>query len=241
MTGAAGCTAAGTVGSAAADRRDRILRAAWDLFAEQGYDSTSIRDIAEAAGITATALCGHFTAKREMLDALLAPLLDGLDAITETAAGQRPVDREGALRAFVIVVSTAAPTVALLAEPATLHGTTLQLDGEGRLAQLARALAGADDPRAVLAVRCALDAARSGLAAALRWRFEDEHAGRFRSGPVAAGPPMLTGDQIDLVVQAGLRAWRAIDPAPTTTASGALVDRAAPRRAHSGSVPGVII
>jgi AcrR family transcriptional regulator len=200
-----------TAGSTAFDTRDRILDAARDLFTEQGYEGTSIREVADRVGISRTALSGHFAAKQEMLDALVAPLLDGIDAIAATAARQCPVDREGALRAFVTLIGSATATAGLFA-PAARPGTTLRPDGEGRLDGLARALAGADDPRAVLAVHCALRAARSGLGAAVGWLSADQDADRDHAAAPPAGRPALTGEQIDLVVQAALRAWSAVDP-----------------------------
>jgi AcrR family transcriptional regulator len=200
-----------TAGLTAFDTRGRILEAARDLFTEQGYESTSIREVADRVGITRSALYGHFAAKQEMLDALVAPLLDGIDAIAAAAARQCPVDREGALRAFVTLISSATATAGLFT-PATQPGPTPRPDGEGPLDRLARALAGADDPRAILAVQCALGAARSGLGAALGWLSEDLHTGHGRAAAPTSGRPVLTGEQVDLVVQAALRAWSAVDP-----------------------------
>ncbi len=52
--------------------RARILDVAGDLFAANGYASTSIRDIAKAVGISNPALYHHFTGKQDILLALLA-------------------------------------------------------------------------------------------------------------------------------------------------------------------------
>ena len=43
------------------------MRAAIDLFAEQGYDSTTVAQIAERAGLTKTTFFRHFPDKREVL------------------------------------------------------------------------------------------------------------------------------------------------------------------------------
>ncbi|HEX3031613.1 MAG TPA: helix-turn-helix domain-containing protein [Bacillota bacterium] len=43
-----------------------ILRASIRLFAEGGYDSVSVRDIAKAAGVTQAALYKHFAGKEQM-------------------------------------------------------------------------------------------------------------------------------------------------------------------------------
>jgi AcrR family transcriptional regulator len=58
-------------GVTAAETRDRLLRAAADVFAERGYDGTRVADIAAAAGVSNGALYSHFASKAELLvDAL---------------------------------------------------------------------------------------------------------------------------------------------------------------------------
>jgi AcrR family transcriptional regulator len=48
--------------------RERLVRAAIDLFAEQGYDATTVNQIAErAGGLTKTTFFRHFSDKREVL------------------------------------------------------------------------------------------------------------------------------------------------------------------------------
>jgi len=46
--------------------RDRILEVALDLFSEQGYDQTSLREISQRLGITKAALYYHFASKDEI-------------------------------------------------------------------------------------------------------------------------------------------------------------------------------
>jgi AcrR family transcriptional regulator len=58
-------------GVTAAETRDRLLRAAADVFAERGYDGTRVADIAAAAGVSNGALYAHFASKADLLvDAL---------------------------------------------------------------------------------------------------------------------------------------------------------------------------
>jgi AcrR family transcriptional regulator len=48
--------------------RERLVRAALDLFTEQGYDGTTVTEIAErAGGLTKTTFFRHFPDKREVL------------------------------------------------------------------------------------------------------------------------------------------------------------------------------
>jgi AcrR family transcriptional regulator len=55
---------------AKSDTRQRILDVALDLFTEQGYDGTSLREIAEQLGVTKAALYYHFESKEDILMAL---------------------------------------------------------------------------------------------------------------------------------------------------------------------------
>lgn len=50
--------------------RDRVLDVALDLFIEQGYDKTSMREVAERMGFSKAALYYHFPSKSEMLVSL---------------------------------------------------------------------------------------------------------------------------------------------------------------------------
>ncbi|MCH0562402.1 MULTISPECIES: TetR/AcrR family transcriptional regulator [unclassified Streptomyces] len=73
--------------------RQRLVRAALDLFAEQGYDATTVKEIADRAGLTKTTFFRHFPDKREVLFAgqdLHARLL--ADAITGAPAPATPLE-----------------------------------------------------------------------------------------------------------------------------------------------------
>lgn len=52
--------------------REKILEAAIDLFAERGYNGTSMRDIASAVGIRESAIYKHYTGKDAILQAIFA-------------------------------------------------------------------------------------------------------------------------------------------------------------------------
>lgn len=74
------------------DTRTRILRAALDLFAEHGYQRTSLRQIAERLRLTKAAILYHFPAKEHLLSALVEPLLADLESLLDTAQAQ-PVEQ----------------------------------------------------------------------------------------------------------------------------------------------------
>jgi AcrR family transcriptional regulator len=53
-----------------AGTRARIQQVALDLFAEKGYEATSLREIAEHLGVTKAALYYHFKTKEEIVESL---------------------------------------------------------------------------------------------------------------------------------------------------------------------------
>ncbi|WP_375480998.1 TetR/AcrR family transcriptional regulator [uncultured Jatrophihabitans sp.] len=73
--------------------RERLVVAAVDLFTEQGYDETTVAQIAERAGVTRSTFFRHFADKREVLVAgqeTLSRLL--AEGIAEAPAGAGPLD-----------------------------------------------------------------------------------------------------------------------------------------------------
>ena len=67
-----------SVGSQPASRRDELLELAATMFAERGLRATTVRDIADSAGILSGSLYHHFSSKEEMVDELLRGFLDWL-------------------------------------------------------------------------------------------------------------------------------------------------------------------
>ena len=61
-------------------RRDELLGLAAGMMAERGLRATTVRDIADAAGILSGSLYHHFSSKEEMVDEVLRGFLDWLFA-----------------------------------------------------------------------------------------------------------------------------------------------------------------
>jgi AcrR family transcriptional regulator len=57
-------------------RQAVLLQIASDLFAERGYTATTVRDIADAAGILSGSLYHHFDSKESMVDAILSRFIE---------------------------------------------------------------------------------------------------------------------------------------------------------------------
>jgi AcrR family transcriptional regulator len=101
----------------AVNTRERILDVALDLFTEQGFDGTSLRQIAERLGVTKAALYYHFTSKDDILMALHMRLHEfGREALR--AMGDMPVTLEtwGALLNELIGQMTAQRKIFLMHE-----------------------------------------------------------------------------------------------------------------------------
>src|ERR1700748_3859017 len=53
------------------DKREHILIVAEQLFAEKGFDGTSVRDIAQSAGVNLAMISYYFGSKEKLLEALI--------------------------------------------------------------------------------------------------------------------------------------------------------------------------
>jgi AcrR family transcriptional regulator len=72
------------------DTRQRIQEVALELFAEQGYEKTSLREIAERLEVTKAALYYHFRTKEDILIALYEDLTRPLEELVIRAREQPP-------------------------------------------------------------------------------------------------------------------------------------------------------
>jgi AcrR family transcriptional regulator len=70
--------------------RERILRAARELFAEKGFAGNGIRDIAREADVSVSMVSYHFNGKLGVLRAIMSLFFDEYTAIVESAVQQEP-------------------------------------------------------------------------------------------------------------------------------------------------------
>ncbi|WP_370422779.1 TetR/AcrR family transcriptional regulator [Streptomyces sp. QH1-20] len=100
-------TTAGTTDGGGRAVPQRLLAAATRLFADQGYDRTSVQEIVEAAGVTKGALYHYFGSKDDLLHEVYARVLrlqqERLDAM---AGSDAPVERRLRDAAADVVVTT---------------------------------------------------------------------------------------------------------------------------------------
>ncbi|VEG58004.1 transcriptional regulator [Mycolicibacterium aurum] len=71
-------------------RRDELLALAATMFAERGLRATTVRDIADSAGILSGSLYHHFSSKEEMVDEVLRNFLDWLFARYQEIVATEP-------------------------------------------------------------------------------------------------------------------------------------------------------
>ncbi len=70
------------------DTRARIQQVALELFAEHGYDKTSLREIAERLDVTKAALYYHFKSKEDIVTSLVEDYFGQIDALIAWASAQ---------------------------------------------------------------------------------------------------------------------------------------------------------
>ncbi|QKW28745.1 TetR/AcrR family transcriptional regulator [Streptomyces seoulensis] len=83
-----GGTMDGTKQQRRGNTRQRIQDVALELFAEQGYEKTSLREIAERLDVTKAALYYHFKTKEEIIVSLFADLTQPIEELIEWGRSQ---------------------------------------------------------------------------------------------------------------------------------------------------------
>lgn len=115
----------------AEDRPDEVLDAALKMFAQKGFASTKVEDIAREAGLSKGAIYRYFSSKEDIFESLvnraIAPIADRTLELAETSF-ENP---EKLIRAFFAVI------VGKLSDPDTLALPRIVLQEAGRFPGLA--------------------------------------------------------------------------------------------------------
>jgi AcrR family transcriptional regulator len=137
----------GTTDDAHAGRRgntrQRIQEVALTLFAERGYDKTSLREIAEALDVTKAALYYHFKSKEDILVAIYTDQTRPFDDLVAWAHGQPPTldARLEILRRYSQALDAAAPLFRFIHEnQGSLRGFSLAESFKERVGTFGRLL-----------------------------------------------------------------------------------------------------
>jgi len=144
--------------------RGRLEQAALELYNQRGFESTTVAEIAERAGLTERTFFRHFADKREVLFAGASALQDLLvSGVGGAPASMPPIE---AITAALVEVATVVfePRRELARQRQTVIAANAELQEREliKLASLATALAGAlrgrgvDDPAASLAAQAGI-------------------------------------------------------------------------------------
>ncbi|MEV5600427.1 TetR family transcriptional regulator [Streptomyces sp. NPDC052299] len=164
------------------DARTRILEAARTEFAERGYDKTSVRAIARAAGVDPALVHHYFGTKDEVFAAAIELSFEPALLVPAVLEGDTVDVGERLARAFIGIwenPATRAPLLAVLRSALTHEAAAKVLRGFVLRRLLERVAAGLDIPDATF--RAELAASHMVGIAILRYVLEAE--------PLASAPP----------------------------------------------------
>src|SRR4029077_10210270 len=114
-------------------RRADVVQLAGELFAQKGYRATTVREIADAAGILSGSLYHHFDSKESIGDEILSGFIN--DVLTDYRAA---VASGGSPREVLeqIVRSTSQTLARHRPAPAWLRSAGMFLSGKSRFGSL---------------------------------------------------------------------------------------------------------
>jgi AcrR family transcriptional regulator len=113
--------------------RERIQEIALELFAEQGYEKTSLREIAERLGVTKAALYYHFRSKEDIVRSFVEDYRAELEQVIAWGASQprTPETRAEILRRYTAIVGEQLAVIRFMEQnQAAMH--TLMSDSGAR-------------------------------------------------------------------------------------------------------------
>ncbi|KOX25051.1 MULTISPECIES: TetR/AcrR family transcriptional regulator [unclassified Streptomyces] len=129
--------------------RQRIQDVALELFAEQGYEKTSLREIAERLDVTKAALYYHFKTKEDILVGIFEDLTRPMDELIAWAGEQpRTVEtKREVVRRYQVALRAAAPLYRFMQEnQATVRELSVGLTFKERMVTLTGLLYDDDFP-----------------------------------------------------------------------------------------------
>ncbi|WP_406199948.1 TetR/AcrR family transcriptional regulator [Kitasatospora sp. NBC_01560] len=137
----------GTPHSPRSDTRARIIAVALELFSEQGYEQTALREIADRLGVTKAALYYHFKTKDDIVHGIVQGMAAPIDDIIAWGREQpwTPEVRDELIRRFAAGGSERAPLLRFFHEnqPA-LRDSPAGLEFKERVIAIIRLVHGPD-------------------------------------------------------------------------------------------------
>jgi AcrR family transcriptional regulator len=117
------------------DTRTRIQQVALELFAEQGYEKTSLREIAGRLDVTKAALYYHFKSKEDIARSLVEDYFGQIDALITWARTQprtAPTRRE-IMRRYLAIVAEGSEAFRMLQQNQAAVNGLAAAKGRGEL------------------------------------------------------------------------------------------------------------
>jgi AcrR family transcriptional regulator len=134
-----------TTQSPRSDTRARIIDVALELFASQGYEKTSLREIADRLGVTKAALYYHFKTKDDIVHGIVQSMAAPIDEAIAWGEGKdwSPELRDELVRRFAAGMAERAPLLRFFHEnqPA-LRGSPAGLEFKERMLAMIRLVHG---------------------------------------------------------------------------------------------------
>lgn len=143
---------------AASGTKQALLETAKDLFSRQGYDATSLRQIADALGMTKAAVYYHYPAKEHLLLALTRPMLDGLSELVTQLRTAKETQPEDALSSYLDLFIEHLSIIHVMAQdPATQNHPDVGQRARVLVESIQRLIAGRDpSTERVVRTACAM-------------------------------------------------------------------------------------
>ncbi|HEY1819495.1 MAG TPA: TetR/AcrR family transcriptional regulator [Trebonia sp.] len=188
------------------DTRARIQQVALELFAEQGYERTSLREIAERLDVTKAALYYHFKSKEDIVLSFTEDYFGRLDALIAWGREQPPGLRTAQVlldRYITIVMDSGEVFRFLERNQATIHGTE---HGKHRFTQFRPRLVALMEiitgPDATPRSRIRAAAAIFAVSTSCMFFMEDAPEGPAEAGPGAVLPVPPSQDELrDIILE----------------------------------------
>ncbi len=187
-------------GRSRGDTRARIQQVALELFAEQGYEKTSLREIAERLDVTKAALYYHFKSKEDIVRSLVEDYFGQIDALISWARPQpRSAETRGEiLSRYLTIVAEGEEVFRMLQQNQAAVNSLATAKGRGelfreRLTALADLLT---EPGAPLGDRVRAAMALGGVSVGWMFFADQVHDRGELSAEVLAAACGLTGARV---------------------------------------------
>lgn len=82
-------------------KRDALLQATLSLFAERGYEATTIEEIAHQAGVAVGGFYQHFASKQQLLLVLMDSFLNGVEDLSQQCTADNTLEARSAIKQAV--------------------------------------------------------------------------------------------------------------------------------------------